>query len=518
MTDSATQLKAPAGSSSASLVQALHVTRDTLTALQRMQEQTAQLHRQFLEGQEAAQRTVHLLVEQQQRLLQTVLGAAPTPLPVPQATPRLEAVVRSEEDRTDLRSRSPSNGEHRAPHSEPPAPNSEADALLEVVAEKTGYPVEMLELDMALDADLGIDSIKRVEILGALQDRLPQAPAIKSEHLGSLQTLRQVAAFLRNGNSSAETHEPTRLDQRHTPPSNSEFRAPSSELPSAVLLAVVSEKTGYPVEMLELDMALDADLGIDSIKRVEILSALQERLPQAPAIKSEHLGTLHTLRQVADFLANGHGDPTPATDPAESAANTVERSVVRAVPLDPSRPPDRRLLRCSGEIVLTSDDSEVGPIVADRLRQLGFTPRLVRFADLAAQEYPEPLVGLILLAPCRTLDAHLQHALLGLRRAAPALHRAAAQGGAVLLTASRLDGAFGFGALPMSRRCELRRRCRRLAGLAKTAHREWPNIGCKALDIAPDLPPNVVAEAVVEELLSAGPLEVAVSSGGRCAA
>ena len=46
---------------------------------------------------------------------------------------------------------------------------------------------------------------------------------------------------------------------------------------------MIAEKTGYPVEMLDLDMALDADLGIDSIKRVEILSALQEQLPGAPA-------------------------------------------------------------------------------------------------------------------------------------------------------------------------------------------------------------------------------------------
>ena len=61
-----------------------------------------------------------------------------------------------------------------------------AEVLLQVVAEKTGYPVEMLELDMQLDDDLGIDSIKRVEILSALQDRLPEAPAVRPEHLGSL--------------------------------------------------------------------------------------------------------------------------------------------------------------------------------------------------------------------------------------------------------------------------------------------------------------------------------------------
>src|SRR5207237_3585654 len=72
----------------------------------------------------------------------------------------------------------------------------------------------------------------------------------------------------------------------------------------AVLLEVISEKTGYPVEMLELDMELDADLGIDSIKRVEIFSAIQERLPQAPPVKSEHLGTLRTLRQVVNFLSS----------------------------------------------------------------------------------------------------------------------------------------------------------------------------------------------------------------------
>jgi hypothetical protein len=45
------------------------------------------------------------------------------------------------------------------------------------------------------------------------------------------------------------------------------------------MMAVVTEKTGYPTEMLEPGMALDTDLGIDSIKRVEILAAVRERVP-----------------------------------------------------------------------------------------------------------------------------------------------------------------------------------------------------------------------------------------------
>ena len=54
---------------------------------------------------------------------------------------------------------------------------------------------------------------------------------------------------------------------------------------SAALTAAVSEKTGYPPESLDPDMDLEADLGIDSIKRVEILSAIQEKLPAAPKVK-----------------------------------------------------------------------------------------------------------------------------------------------------------------------------------------------------------------------------------------
>ena len=42
------------------------------------------------------------------------------------------------------------------------------------------------------------------------------------------------------------------------------------------LRAVAAERTGYPPEMLDLDAGIESDLGIDSIKRVEILTALQK--------------------------------------------------------------------------------------------------------------------------------------------------------------------------------------------------------------------------------------------------
>src|SRR5262249_53193665 len=151
-----------------------------------------------------------------------------------------------------------------------------------VVAEKTGYPADMLGLDMALDADLGIDSIKRVEILSALQEKIPDAPTVKPEHVGTLHTLRDIVNFLGAVEPEASARAGPGRDQDRSP--SLMFGPPFADVANT-LLSVVAEKTGYPADMLGLDMALDADLGIDSIKRVEILSALQEKIPDAPAVK-----------------------------------------------------------------------------------------------------------------------------------------------------------------------------------------------------------------------------------------
>ena len=59
---------------SPALTQAIEQTQANLLALQRLAEQTAQLHRQFLEGQAATQRSFHVLLEQHARLTQGVLG------------------------------------------------------------------------------------------------------------------------------------------------------------------------------------------------------------------------------------------------------------------------------------------------------------------------------------------------------------------------------------------------------------------------------------------------------------
>ena len=301
-----TQLAAPA--SRDALAESLRMTRESMSILQKMQEDTARLHRQFLEGQEAAGRTFQTLLENQQRLLMgeglATLPALPQAAPIAPIVPAVGAPLAAPTA--------------TVPGASSSAPTVDASAsLLAVVSEKTGYPVEMLDLDMGLDADLGIDSIKRVEILSAIQEKLPAAPLIGPEHLGSLQTLGEIAAFLAAGSAATPAATTTAAKASAPVAVNSGIDAASA------LLAVVSEKTGYPVEMLDLDMGLDADLGIDSIKRVEILSAIQEKLPAAPLIGPEHLGSLQTLGEIAAFLAAGSAATPAATTTAAKASAPV---------------------------------------------------------------------------------------------------------------------------------------------------------------------------------------------------
>lgn len=68
--------------------------------------------------------------------------------------------------------------------------------VMEIVVEKTGYPLEMLSMDMAIEADLGIDSIKRVEILSHLAEREPNLPEIGPSDLAELLTLGDIVAYL----------------------------------------------------------------------------------------------------------------------------------------------------------------------------------------------------------------------------------------------------------------------------------------------------------------------------------
>ena len=496
---SAPQVAPPSDVSRDVLAESLKVTREGLSALTRIQDETAQLHRRFLEGQDTAARTIQMLLEQQERILQR---GSKVPFPVTAATLEPVAVMSDRSDFSDKSDKSESS-------------DKITDILLAVVSEKTGYPVEMLEMEMGLESDLGIDSIKRVEILSALQERLPDSPVIGPEYLGTLQTLGEIANFLGAGAAPKSVK------------SDLSDKSDQSDRISDILLAVVSEKTGYPVEMLELEMGLESDLGIDSIKRVEILSALQERLPDSPVIGPEYLGTLQTLGEIANFLIAGAApkgvksdlsDKSDQSDKSDdhclscNAVQTVNRSTI--VPTLITEPASKLSLTDTGAIWITDDGSDFSAKLCDRLRETGRDVLLVQVEDAFMNAPLADLAGLVICAPAVGADDQFyENAFLLMKSSAASLRRSAGNGGALFATISRLDGSFGFAADsiiidPLSGG---------LAGLAKTAAHEWSEISCKAVDIGAFTDQALEVEAAADELLLDGPLEIGLMPAGRIA-
>ena len=182
--------------------------------------------------------------------------------------------------------------------------------MMAIVSEKTGYPQEMLELGMDLESDLGIDSIKRVEILGAVQDKIPALPEVPGDDLAEMRTLGEIVAHLQSKlgtDDFALKTAGTLTSEITAAASAASSSGVSAEDITAAMMAIVGEKTGYPLEMLEPGMDMESDLGIDSIKRVEILGAVKDKIPELPEVPGDELAEMRTLGQIIDHLKSKIG-------------------------------------------------------------------------------------------------------------------------------------------------------------------------------------------------------------------
>jgi NADP-dependent 3-hydroxy acid dehydrogenase YdfG/acyl carrier protein len=332
----------------------------------------------------------------------------------------------------------------------------------------------MLTPTMELESDLGVDSIKRVEILAALRERAPGLPELDPAELGKLRTLSEIAAVLGRATSS---------------PAPAAVPSVSTDL-IPLLLRVVSEKTGYPVEMLTPTMELESDLGVDSIKRVEILAALRERAPGLPELDPAELGKLRTLDQIAAVLTQSAPGPKPEPPRLPTAstprAPVVDRAVVSLVeaPLPGLAP--RGLF---GARVAVLDD---GDGVADAL--------VAQLAQQGVDAY---------FAPSPPADADALIVLSGLgddpsraRRAAFDAARSVAsrftERGGLFVTVQDTGGHLGLAASD-------RAGFAALTGLAKTAALEWPRATVRAIDIdTQGLDADTIAARIARELIDGG--------------
>ncbi|MFD7872608.1 SDR family NAD(P)-dependent oxidoreductase [Streptomyces sp. NPDC059766] len=93
-----------------------------------------------------------------------------------------------------------------------------------------------------------------------------------------------------------------------------------------LVLEIISERTGYPLDMIEPDLDLEADLSVDSIKRAEIAGELARRLGAGSGTdlaglddaEMEELAKARTAAAVTDWLTARLSGPAEATGTAET--------------------------------------------------------------------------------------------------------------------------------------------------------------------------------------------------------
>lgn len=334
---------------------------------------------------------------------------------------------------------------------------------------------------------------------------------------------------------------------------------------SAELLRAVSERTGYPVDMLDMDAHMEADLGIDSIKRIEIFSGLTQRHSlvgeRDEETMIEELSGFKTLREVvtwytqlldpAHALPAGGSLPKKASTPlsrndeeVESHARAAQRDAVQCyvVQTQATAPVEAGVATTGrGSVaVLVARPSMLAEALRERLLRCGYTvcqflPGLfTRQVDASRYEVDfdsaasvEPLLALLAAQaqpvglfinlmgwsgndptpPNHRTDARALFMLLKLF--GPQLKRDAAR----LINVTGLGGDFGLsgtnGAAQVASAGTL--------GVTKSAAREWGQLRVKCIDAAPALAPGMLADRILAETFSTDQeIEVGFGAAGRC--
>ena len=543
-------------------------TIEALAALQIMQQETAELHKRFLEGQEMAQKALMAALGGNTSNISAISVMGPaiptapamTASPANPVMPKTAPVTQLIQNNKAAENMNASITGTSMPTMKPDTGNkanvavsnrnvcacakSESlsgtntskikETLITVVSEKTGYPPEMLSMDMDMEGDLGIDSIKRVEIMSAMQERCPEAPVVQPDQLSNLRTLAQVMETLSAG-SSCNTDECTSVANSQKSNAESLSGGNASKIKDT-LIAVVSEKTGYPPEMLSMDMDMEGDLGIDSIKRVEIMSAMQERCPEAPVVQPDQLSNLRTLAQVMETLnpngvdanaicetsnakAESHDTLNVSTNEEESddaEGFELKRTIIKAVEL--GKPEGIKLFQDGDKVVISNDDTELSKALSDKLAEKHINAETLSLADIASGKFPKDIKGLVILAPRPDKPAKnllkdssiewLKDAFMAVKEAGAAIR----SNKGMIATISRMDGKFGLGSMTKSTDAVQGG----LAGITKTTRYEWPEVVSKAIDLDFHIKEtDISSNLLVEEITVSGPMETGLSKNGR---
>ena len=275
----------------------------------------------------------------------------------------------------------------------------------------------------------------------------------------------------------------------------------------ALLLSVVADKTGYPVDMLGGGMDLETDLGIDSIKKVEIFAAVRERaegLPQTDSPQMAQLFQARTLDEVVRRATDRSAAPVADDATGQSPAVVVRRLSVRPVAAPACGLASVGL--SNGPITVVDGGSGLASAVAARLEAHGITTTV--------QDLPAPDAwGVILLGGLAPVSDPEQAGAVARSafRAARTVAAGLTERGGVFVTVQDTGGCFGLQD-PDPGRAWLGG----LAALARTAAKEWPLAAVKAIDCQRGgRDSDALAAAIVDELLTGGStLDVGLRADG----
>ncbi len=324
-----------------------------------------------------------------------------------------------------------------------------------------------------------------------------------------------------------------------------------------MLLKVVSDRTGYPPDMLAPEADLEADLGIDSIKRVEISGTIVQALQLPPEVTPdlERLTGSRTLNQVVDTLLDMVASAATTTSAKEGTrpfdfapdGERIGRFLVTTADA-PSLNSDGALAT-NGVIVIVDDETGVGDRFAQAVIARGYravrivretTPSGAEETIAANIEQPAALsdavkriherfgraVALIHLPALTTTvpragydsdDWHARRSLtlnslfLLSQLLRDDLEQAAQDGGSAVMAATSLGGALGS----INPASGMLVADGALTGFVKTLAQEWSSVRARTVDFDQS-DPDVVAGTLVAELFSDdGSVEVAYLAGKR---
>jgi acyl transferase domain-containing protein/NAD(P)-dependent dehydrogenase (short-subunit alcohol dehydrogenase family)/acyl carrier protein len=453
------------------------------------------------------------------------------------------------------------------------AADSVKERILALMVEKTGYPQDMLDLDLDLEADLGIDTVKQAEMFAAIRE-MYSIPRDEDRKLRDYPTLAHVIRFVYEkrpdlGGASAVgpsspasplpvSIRPTASEVLAAAPAPLMTPADSEDPIKKMVLQIVAEKTGYPEDMLDLDLDLEADLGVDTVKQAEMFAAVRAayNIPRDENLKLRDFPTLaHVIKFAHDRSARAKTS-VPSVKPAQkeqkpaalSASVSVQlvrpvlasldaaNSIPRRVPVATLRPP---LTVCkltgvkldrNSRVVLMPDKGGVGQALKERLNELGVEVLCIEGnpdADtltgiLKAWIATERVNGVFWLpaldneGDLRKLDLTAWHESVRVRAkllytTMRALHEHVGRPGTFLVAATRFGGHHGYddaGAVaPLGGA---------VTGFAKTYKRERTESLVKAVDFESSRNAREIAELLIAETLrDLGAVEIGYTSSQR---